>query len=259
MESRQVKEYFELPEVVSDYAKAAEELGLWNSERIVFNRFLRPDMSILELGCGAGRVSLGLAQAGFSDLTLTDFSGPMVEAARAIFKRRGIKARIEEADATKLRFASESFDACIFAFNGFMQIPSLKNRIAAASEISRVLKRGGIFIFTTHDRSAERNRAYWDRERIQWDKRCQDPRLNDFGDIIYRGDHGNIFIHSPVVSEVEELMGGSGFEILFLCKRRDISEESEKVEEFSDECLFWVSKKKVQRYTPAPRETLKNI
>jgi len=46
---------------VVHYTRAAHELGLWQSERTLIGR-LFPDRTapLLEAGCGAGRVTIGL-------------------------------------------------------------------------------------------------------------------------------------------------------------------------------------------------------
>lgn len=84
MDPLNVKGYFEKAQVVCDYARAVEEVGLWNSEKIVFGQCFSPDMRILELGCGAGRIAHGLCGLGFKNVTATDFSESMIESARAI-------------------------------------------------------------------------------------------------------------------------------------------------------------------------------
>ncbi len=243
MDAEDVKKYFENAGVVADYARAARMLGLWKSEKEVFSRFLKPSMSVLELGCGAGRVGLGLAREGFSKLTLADVSAPMADAARAVFSGLGIPARIDVADAAELPYPPGSFDACVFAFNGFMQIPGAERRLRAAKGIRRALADGGVFIFTTHDRLAEKNASYWERERLRWNLNSRDPRLDDFGDILYRGAHGGfVFVHSPTGAEVRSLLEEAGFETVFCKKRSLICPESAEVEEFSDDCVFWAAK-----------------
>ena len=47
--------------MVEDYARAVDEVGLWNSERAMVSKYFNPDDAILELGCGAGRISINLA------------------------------------------------------------------------------------------------------------------------------------------------------------------------------------------------------
>ena len=61
MNPETVKNYFDNPLVVADYASAAENVGLWNSERIVFEKYIPKSSKIIEFGCGAGRISLGLS------------------------------------------------------------------------------------------------------------------------------------------------------------------------------------------------------
>ena len=69
-------------ETALHYARAAVRVGLWASERTLIERHFTPAHRILELGCGGGRVALGLLQAGYADVVATDFSPIMVSLAR---------------------------------------------------------------------------------------------------------------------------------------------------------------------------------
>ena len=44
----------------------------------------------------------------------------------------------------------QQFDVALFSYNGFELLPGYQGKMAALSEIHRVLKAEGIFIFTTH-------------------------------------------------------------------------------------------------------------
>lgn len=239
-----IKNYFDKPQVVADYAAAAENVGLWNSEKKIFFSKIGKEEKILELGCGAGRISLGLWENGYRDITATDFAPNMVDAAREIFARRNADIETQVCDATSPDFPDESFDAVIFGFNGLMQIPKSERRRKAVSEIFRILRRGGRFIFTTHDRDAPRNRDYWNAEKRQWATGSQQPSLDEFGDIFYEGDHGGIYIHSPARAEIESALTNAGFASIFSSARRDIAEEPPAVEDFSDDCIFWSARKR---------------
>jgi len=247
MDAKTVKSYFNSPIVVSDYLEAAKSIGLWESEKIVFKNFLAPEMKVLELGCGAGRIALGLAKIGFENVLATDVCENMVEAAKSEAAAEGISARFEVCDATAMTYADESFDAAIFGFNGLMQIPKYENRSRATREISRVLKNGGVLIFTTHDRSSAENKKYWDDELKQWNSRAQNPVLDEFGDLYYNDGRGNVFIHSPTEDEITSMLADAGFSVELRRRRSWIAQESARVADFSDDCLFWAAKKNARQ------------
>lgn len=243
MDSRHIKDYFSQDGVVCDYARAVLNVGLWESERIVFGHFFKKDDRLLELGCGAGRIAHNMYALGFKNIVSTDFSENMISVAKAISEDFGYGVDYRVEDATSLSFEDSSFDGAIFGFNGLMQIPKRGRRRVAMSEIFRVLKKESFFAFTTHDREAPRNARYWEKEREKWKDGSRHLKLDEFGDICYESEHGELFIHSPTCSEVEEDMSSCGFQKILSKKRSEIACEPQCVREFSDECIFWVYKK----------------
>ena len=109
-------------ETALHYARAAVRVGIWASERSLLERHFTKDQRILELGCGGGRVALGLLQSGYSDVVATDFSPIMVSLARAVLADHdeAWEKCVEQQDATTLTYPEASFDCAIFAFNGLM-------------------------------------------------------------------------------------------------------------------------------------------
>lgn len=243
MNSERVKAYFSIPEVVFDYARAVSNVGLWTSERAVFEKYFNSGDALLELGCGAGRIALNLERLGYSNITATDLSPDMIDIAKNIAQDFNSKVRFLVQDACSLDFADESFDGAIFGFNGLMQIPRRQMRLKAMREIWRVLKEGSRFAFTSHDRGDPRNAKYWAGERELWNSGAQNPELEEFGDIRYRDERGELFIHSPSRDEVRSDIAEAGFVKIFEEKRGDIAVESKSVSDFSDECVFWVCEK----------------
>lgn len=235
--------FFSHPATVLEYARAAANVGLWRSEQILIEKFIPAEAEILELGAGAGRVALALGKMNFRRLTVTDFAPPMVEIAQAIFEESGIPAQFAVEDATQLSFPRERFDAVIFAFNGLQMIPKIARRRQALREIARVLRPGGIFLFTGHDQTHASRQAHWAIERSRWESATRDPALDDFGDYNHATPQGAMFIHAAVPACVQADLENAGFRVLFSELRSRICEESADVHEFSDDTRFWVCQK----------------
>jgi ubiquinone/menaquinone biosynthesis C-methylase UbiE len=174
----------------------------------------------------------------------------MIKTAEKINKNEGLDIEFKQGDATDLEFENNSFAYALFSFNGLMQIPKRANRIKAMTEISRVLKPEGIFIFTTHDREAnEEFFEFWQEEKKRWEVGEQDPRLYEFGDRIANSKHEkrNIFIHIPDRKEVLSCLEKSGFQHVEDFYREDQFKESKEVQEITSECRFWVVRKGVRQ------------
>ncbi len=259
---------------VMHYARAAHQLGLWESERILIERFFTDkNAPLLEAGCGAGRVTLGLWGLGYHQLTAFDFAAELLDQARALAAERGADTgphaiRFFHADATRLsqsnllgyfapkagapksknveRAASLSgFAGALFMFNGLMQIPGRENRRAALRELHRVCAPGAPFLFTTHDRdSSSTERALWRLERVRWETGKQDPRLVEFGDRYFEEEGtGRTFMHLPNRAEILEDLAATGWTHEFDTMRSKLSRESKPVRDFSDECRFWLARR----------------
>jgi SAM-dependent methyltransferase len=235
---------------VVHYTRAAHEIGLWASERILIERFF-PDRTapIIEAGCGPGRVTLGLWSLGYHDLTAFDFAEELVDQARSLAIERGANAiTFLHADATKLprdfRPSSnkKGFAGALFMFNGMMQIPGRENRRAALRELNRVCAPGAPLLFTTHDRDwSPAERAMWRLETLRWVRGDQDPRLLEFGDRYFEDQAGRTFMHLPDRREILEDLAATGWKHTFDAMRKEIARESRAVRDFSDECRFWAA------------------
>lgn len=261
----QVRRDFNDLRAVVHYARAAHELGLWASERIMLQRILPPppalDFPILEAGCGAGRVCVALHAMGYENLTAFDFAQELVDQAIALAADRRAPIAIHHADATRLdthpAFSSlrasgpasrpPLFSACLFMFNGLMQIPLRRKRRRAMSQLAAVCSPGAPFLFTTHDRDHSPNeRASWRLEARRWAAGQQDPRLREFGDRRFEDECGDTFMHLPNRAEILEDLAATGWTHVEDHLRRDLSKESAAVRAFSDECRFWIARRTAQ-------------
>lgn len=243
MDPETVKNDFAVKDTVAYYGRAVTRVGLWRSEQAVLTRVFQPGDTLLELGCGAGRVSIGLWELGYKRLLGVDFCRPMVSEARRISRLLEYGVAFRYGDATALDLESGAFDGAFFLFNGLMQVPGRERRRQALREIHRVVAPGGRFVFTTHDQANHRYRDFWKRERELWESGRQDPRLDDFGDKYFESAEGRIFMHIPSREEILDDLRSAGWNHLEDAWRSEIANEPPEVREFSDECRFWVAMK----------------
>lgn len=245
MDSQSVKNYFESSSVVEHYAQATAHLGLWKSEEKILTRVFDRKDSLIELGCGAGRIAFGLYELGFKNILATDYSKAMIQQVRHFNKLLEYAVPSKIADATRLEFEDDVFDGAIFGFNGLMQIPEIAQREQALREILRVVRPGSWFVFTTHDREHSQHVDFWIAEEKRWGTGTQSKGLECFGDRFSMTDDGIHFMHVPSQSEMEAILEKVGFHIEASILRSDLASESKDVLVFSDECRFWVVQKPI--------------
>ena len=246
-----VRADFNDPVAVIHYARAAHFMGLWASERVLIGRYFT-DLTapLLEAGCGAGRATLGLWDAGYKNLTAFDFASELIDQARSLATARGAAAiRFLHADATKLPpeichpLDAKRFGGALFLFNGLMQIPRRARRRAALRHLHRVCAPGAPLLITTHDRDQNQvERALWRLEALRWERGEQDPRLLEFGDRYFdEAGVGRTFMHLPDRAEILADFAAPGWTHTFAALRKTIAPEARAVRDFSDECRFWVA------------------
>jgi ubiquinone/menaquinone biosynthesis C-methylase UbiE len=249
MDTETVKAYYRTPSVLDHYTRATTGIGLWLSERIAFTRLFNRRSPLLEVGTGTGRIALALEKLGYDNISAVDLSEAMIgQALRIIESGHGSTVKFSVADACALHFESEIFEGAIFGFNGMMQIPGRANRRQAMKEVFRVLKPGGHFIFTTHDRENPHHREFWAEQERIWARGEQDAQLEDFGDRYEETPLGMLFIHIPSKPEIREDIEAAGFQYESDTPRSLLANENAEVRDFSDDCRFWIVRK--------PRTTL---
>jgi SAM-dependent methyltransferase len=103
---------------------------------------------VLEIAAGTGVVTRALASVlpESASIVATDLNQPMLDLASAVGTRRPVEWR--QADAMHLPFRDGMFDAVVCQF-GVMFFP---DKSKAFSEARRVLRSGGVFIFSVWDR-----------------------------------------------------------------------------------------------------------
>lgn len=243
MDANGVRDYFNSDAAICHYTAASQKLGLWASEEKIFKRIFQPSDSLLELGCGAGRIAIGLYELGYKNVLATDYAKNMLNAGRHLARKLEYRIAFRLADAQSLEFEDNIFDGAIFGFNGWTQIPGAKNRLRALHEVYRVLRPGAYFVFTTHDRERSSHQNFWRQEAQRWAAGEQDPDLMELGDRLEPQANGVHFMHVPTYQSVAQALQEVGFLLEASIMRSELGQESSAVEEYSDDCRFWLAQK----------------
>lgn len=239
-----IRKSFTTEKTVSDYTKAVSEIGLWESEKMMLKKYFNPEGQVLDIGCGAGRTTIGLYKLGYHLVEGLDLSEAMIVQARRISKELNYNITFRVGDAACLDYDDETFKAALFSFNGIMQIPGRENRIKALKEIKRILKPKGYFLFTTHDRDGSKEyESFWKEERRKWALHLEDKSLHEFGDRIIKMEERDIFLHFSTREEVISSLEEVGFILIEGVLRSELCEESEEVKKFSTDCILWLVQK----------------
>ena len=128
------------------YAKrpVADEAAYQNKLQVTQD-YLKPDMEVLEFGCGTGTTAI--IHAPFvRHIRAIDISGKMLEIARAKAEAGGIKnVTFERASIEGLAVADATYDAVM----GHSILHLLEDKKSAIASVHRMLKPGGVFITST--------------------------------------------------------------------------------------------------------------
>jgi ubiquinone/menaquinone biosynthesis C-methylase UbiE len=217
------------------YARASVHVGLWQSERILAERYLPKTSQLLELGCGAGRIALGLYQLGWKQLTPTDIAAAMVDLAQGVFAESNVPLKALRADARTLPFNNQSFDHALFGFNGLMCIQGRTERAKALREIHRVLRPSGLLLLTAHDRDCGESKEHW--------RTAVAPADGELGDRWHDSESTPVFIHAGTKDETSAELTEAGFTVVETAMRSEITDESPAVRSFSDDTRWFVARK----------------
>jgi ubiquinone/menaquinone biosynthesis C-methylase UbiE len=111
---------------------------------------LTPESSVLEIGCGAGRLTVELARRGLR-VDAVDASTAMVDSTAARTTEAGLSEQVSVgvADVHALPFEASSFDLVV----AVGVIPWLHSPGEAIAEMARVLRPGGQLILTADNRA----------------------------------------------------------------------------------------------------------
>ena len=133
--------------------RVAERCGLRARRRRLLER-ARGD--VVELGAGTG-INVPLYPPTVRRLVLTEPAAPMLARLARRARGAGVVAEVVAAPAERLPFPDASFDRAV----GTFLLCTVDDPAAALSEVARVLRPGGAYLFLEHVRSAQAGLSRW--------------------------------------------------------------------------------------------------
>jgi ubiquinone/menaquinone biosynthesis C-methylase UbiE len=125
--------------------KPVPDEAVYQRKLEVTREYFRPDMQVLEFGCGTG--STAIAHAPFvRHILATDISDRMLEIARGKAADAAVdNVTFHQATLEELDEPDESFDVVL----GLSILHLLEDKEAAIARVRRLLKPGGVFVSST--------------------------------------------------------------------------------------------------------------
>ncbi|MBD3169439.1 MAG: methyltransferase domain-containing protein [candidate division Zixibacteria bacterium] len=182
-------------------------------EFIINELQLRPGDTILDVGCGTGRHSVGLAKKGLK-VTGIDISGGMLSEAKKASEEAGVTIEFIKADATNFKLHNE-YDAAVCLCEGAFSLlgasdDPIEHDLNILRNIHHSLKPAGMFLLTCLS-AFKLIRQYTD-EDVQSGK--FDPlSMTEQSDVV---DDMRMRERGYVPTELRMLFDNAGFEVMHI-------------------------------------------
>lgn len=126
-------------------ADPIDDVPAYERKLEITRSYFRPDMELLEFGCGSGATAL-LHAPHVKHIRAIDFSARMIEHARSSIAAQGVaNVDFEVADITTLDAPDGSFDMVL----GLSILHLLEDRDAVIAKVHRLLRPGGVLVSST--------------------------------------------------------------------------------------------------------------
>lgn len=168
-----------------------------------FNKYCPNNSSIIEIGCGYGRICKILEENGYEKIVGVDSSNILLQRANQELSH----TNLVEANALKLPFNDSTFDGAISCglINCFIEKRQVNELIA---EANRIIKDGGYWFINEYTRNSS---AYFDEKYEEGYKNYKKIR-------VFKSNNNIMFRHYSIAEIIEML--DPFFDLLY-CERKD--------------------------------------
>lgn len=165
------KDYFNDVYLITD-ARSISDEALTRRETDLIEKFLKLEKSdrILDLFGGQGRHSMELANRGYRDLTVLDYSPFLVKKGKESAKKEKRKIKFYRRDARSTKLKPKFFSAIFVMANSFGYFQDESDNIRVLKEIRRLLKKKGRLLLDLADADyVKRNLVPFSKHRASKD------------------------------------------------------------------------------------------
>jgi SAM-dependent methyltransferase len=241
-----------------EFATWLKQRELIPQEEYLIKKYLKPNLTTVEAGTNGGRILIGMQDLGFSALSGFDYVPELIHQAIEQDLERTIDFQVQ--DAINLDYQDFSFDQIIYLQQILCTIENPEDRLKAVQESYRILKPGGIGLFSVLSFEARNSQAIFsiyykylailrklrgDARNIQYSPWFKLGGRFNFGVITDRHPHTYWYR----VTEIYELLKSVGFEMVSIGTDPQIGADSLKTtdiellkEEISGNIYIVVSK-----------------
>jgi ubiquinone/menaquinone biosynthesis C-methylase UbiE len=129
-----------------EFDRWAFSANLDRDDKFLFTRYFNKKGKTLEAGTGGGRLLFGMQAMGFDSLHGFDFVPDFIEIAKQ--KDRSHRINFQVQDAINLNYENNSFEQIVYLQNMISSIDPAENRQYALKEAYRILRPGGVGLFS---------------------------------------------------------------------------------------------------------------
>lgn len=145
-------DYLQADHIADDYDDYFAYNRLFQFDEAVLRRHFRTPGTLIDLGCGTGRLVLSFAASGFQGIAL-DLSLPMLRVVGQKARARDIAVDRVLANLAQLEcFADGAVDYCVLMFSTLGMIQGAATRQRVIEQARRIVKPGGKFAIHVHNR-----------------------------------------------------------------------------------------------------------
>jgi len=144
----------------SEFSNWSDRKGLLPEEKILIDKFFKKELSTVEAGVAGGRILFALHSMGFESLSGFDFVEEFIDSAIKKDKTDSISFTVQ--DASNLNYTDNSFEQAVYFQQIICFIEDEEKRLSALKECYRILKPGGVVLFSFLSYESKKKKTFYE-------------------------------------------------------------------------------------------------